>query len=55
MNASLTKNNQMQKTLVLHYSGSVTDRKVSNTHTHTHTDKFEHKKPVLIKKKKKTK
>lgn len=34
MNASLTKNNQMQKTLVLHYSGSVTDRKVSNTHTH---------------------
>lgn len=41
----------MQKTLVLHYSGSVTDRKVSSTHTHTHPDKFEHIKPVLIKKK----
>lgn len=41
MNASLTKNNQMQKTLVLHYSGSVTDRKVSNTHTHRQIRAYE--------------
>lgn len=43
----------MQKTLVFHYSGSVTDRKVSSTHTHP--DKFEHIKPVLILKKQQNK